>query len=130
MFRWGKQDKSIVEISDSGSVHDVIEIPTNAVPSVVTALEGAGIKREDIYSRGPVSSRRRLMAGRDPQELRYDFARVIDEREELEEGYDQEEDRSDWEPDCDQELERSDWEPDENRLDWRLALKDVKHRRF
>ncbi|NMF84658.1 hypothetical protein [Nodosilinea sp. P-1105] len=109
VFGWLKpeeedEDRSLIEISNDSGDHWVADIPTDGVNATTKALRDAGVEQDNDERLSNAFGAKRIVDNRDPNQHRYRSARVIDEREDLEDSYDREND------DCDREEDRSDWE--------------------
>jgi len=109
IFGWLKpeeedEDRSLIEISNDSGDHWVADIPTDRVSATTKALRDVGVEQDNDERLSSAFGAKRIVDNRDPNQHRYRSARVIDEREDLEDSYDREND------DCDREEDRSDWE--------------------
>ncbi|NEP15454.1 MAG: hypothetical protein F6J97_00960 [Leptolyngbya sp. SIO4C1] len=123
LFNLGKddEDKSLIEISDAGSTHDVIEIPTSAVKEIEKKLKRAGIKKENIDKVRGLLAQQREINTRSPKELRYMVDRIIDELE-LDEASEADE-QDDWNEASAQGAEQY-WNRDSTRRNYEDAADD------
>ncbi len=99
-----KDDRSLIEISNDGGDHWVIDVPTEGVKETEKALRSAGVQRDNDEQFLNTYQPQRIVNSRDSRQHRFRSERVVNEAEDFEDSYDQENDRSDWEED------RSDWE--------------------
>lgn len=83
-------DRSLIEVSNDRGDHIVIEVPTAKVWETKRALRKAGVERDDDENLSTRQDAVRRADNRDSSEYRCCSARIIDEREDLEDSYDSE----------------------------------------
>jgi hypothetical protein len=89
-----KKDHSLIEVSNNGSVHDIIDVPTSAVHRITGALEDIGIYKETICPAQSNLYYRRHNEDKGDR-LTYQIARIVDEQEDYEDSHDAESDTCD-----------------------------------
>lgn len=99
--RPGKDDESIIEVSNDNGDHWVAHVPTNQVRNIEKELRNAGCERDNdeeqrFYRNN--SDMQRYVDERDHDKYRFRSERIINESEDLEDSYDRENDDSDREP--------------------------------
>jgi hypothetical protein len=107
--RPGKDDESIIEVSNDNGDHWVIHAPTNKVRGIEKDLRGAGCEPDHDDQLKQRYRADEIVKSRDHDQHRYHSARVVDEYEDFEDNHDR-------------ELEADDYERDEQPADpwWKL----------